>query len=122
MNLFSYSKLLAVVTLAIAALGAATVAEARPDVYFSIGVQSGPAWVVQPPVYVRPHPGYVRPAPVYVRPREVFGHPHWGGHHAYRERERARRHAEWLRHQRHHGFRGNDRHQHDHGHRRGHRD
>jgi hypothetical protein len=130
MNLFSSSKLLAVVTLATAALGAATVAEARPDVYFSVGVQSGPAWVEPSPVYVQPRPVYVQPAPVYVRPpvfvrpREVYEHPHWGGygnHHEW-ERERARRHAEWLRHQRHDGYRGNDRDQHDNGNHRGHRD
>ena len=43
MNLFFSRKLLAAVTLATAGLGAATVAEARPDVYVSIGFQSGPA-------------------------------------------------------------------------------
>jgi hypothetical protein len=125
MNLFSSSKLLAIVTLATAALGAATVAEARPDVHLSIGFQSGPAWVEHAPVYVQPRPVYVQPAPVYVRP-PVFvrpHHPHWGGHHNHHawERERARRHAEWLRHQRHDGFRGNNRDHHDHGHRQGHR-
>ena len=46
---------------ATAALGAATVAEARPDVYFSIGFQGVPA--------------YVEPAPVYVQPRPVYGRP-----------------------------------------------
>ena len=129
MNLFFSRKLLAAVTLATAGLGAATVAEARPDVYVSIGFQSGPAWVEQAPVYVQPRPVYVQPAPVYVRPpvfvrpHEVYGHPHWGGYHAHHEweRERAWRRAEWLRHQRHDGFRGGDRDQHDHGHRRDHR-
>lgn len=125
MNLFFSRKLLAVVTLATAALGAATVAEARPDVQLSIGFQSGPAWVEHAPVYVQPRPVYVQPAPVYVRPpvfvrpHEVYGHHrHWGGHHHHAwERERARRHAEWLRHQRHDGYRGGDRDPHDHGHR-----
>lgn len=131
MNLISLRKFLLGATLATAALGAATVAQARPEVYVSIGLQGGPAWVEQAPVYVRPQPVYVQPAPVYVRPpvfvrpREVFEHhPHWGGHdtHHQWERERAWRRAEWLRHHRHDGFRGNDRDQHDHGHRWGHRD
>jgi hypothetical protein len=73
-------------------------------------------------VYVQSAPVYVRP-PVFVRPREVFEHPHWGGHDAHHqwERERAWRRAEWLRHQRHDGFRGSDREHHDHGDPRGHR-
>jgi PXPV repeat (3 copies) len=128
MNLFFSRKSLAVAALASAALLGATVAEARPDVYVSIGFESGPTWVQPAPVYVQPRPVYVQPAPVYVRPPvfvppcDVYGRPYRGGygerHHW--ERERARRHAEWHRHQRHDGFRGGDRDQHDHGH-RGHR-
>ena len=122
MNPFFSPKRLAAAALATVALGAATIAEARPEVYVSIGLQSGPAWVEQAPVYVQPAPVYVRP-PVFVRPREVHEHPHWGGYHAHHqwECERAWRRAEWLRHQRHDGFRGRDRDQHDHGHRRGYR-
>ena len=82
-------------------------------------VRPAPVVYAPAPVYVRPAPVYVRP-PVFVRPHEVYGHhPHWGGHHNHHawERERARRHAEWLRHQRHDGYRGGDRDPHDHGHR-----
>ncbi len=51
--------------LALGALGAASVAEARTDVYFSLGV---------PGVYVQPEPVYVQPQPVYVQP-PVYGQP-----------------------------------------------
>jgi hypothetical protein len=128
MNRFFSAKFLVAATLAIGALGAATVAEARPEVYLSIGLQSGPAWVEQSPVYVQPRPVYVQAAPVFMRPpvfvspREVFERPRWGGYDARYERERAWRRAEWLRHERHDGFRGGDRDRDDQGHRRGHRD
>ena len=74
MSLFFSPKFIVGATLATAALGAATVAEARPEVYFSIGLQSGPAWVGQAPVVVLPQPVYVQPAPVYMRP-PVFVSP-----------------------------------------------
>ena len=131
MNRFFFSpKFLVTATLATAALGVASVAEARPEVYLSIGLQSGPAWVEQAPVYVQPRPVYVQPAPVFMRPpvfvspREVFERPRWGGYDARydRERDRAWGRAEWLRHERHDGFRGSDRDHHDQGHHRGHRD
>jgi len=93
--------------LAAGALGTATVAEARPDVYFSVGIQSAPVWVQPAPVYLPPRPVYVLPAPVYE-------HPRWGGYdtRARWERERAWRRAEWSRHQGHEGWRDGDR---DHG-------
>ena len=114
MNRFFSAKFLVAATLATAALGAATVAEARPDVYLSLGFQNGPAWVEPAPVYVQPQPVYVQPrrvyvepAPVYARPpvfvapREVFERPRWGGYDARYEweRERAWRQAEWRRHE-----------------------
>ena len=47
MNRFSPSaKFLVTAALATAALGAATVAEARPEVFVSVGLQGGPGWVV----------------------------------------------------------------------------
>ncbi|MEO8310662.1 MAG: PXPV repeat protein [Caldimonas sp.] len=125
MNRFFSARFLVAATLAIAALGAATVAEARPDVYLSIGFQNGPAWVepapvyVQPrPVYVQPRPVYVQPAPVYVTspffasPREVYERPRRDGHDARYEweRQRAWRHAEWHRHSWREQFRGGERH------------
>ncbi len=135
MNRFFSAKSLVAATLATAALGAATVAEARPDVYFSVGFQNGPAWadpapvyVQRQPVYVQPRPVFVQPEPVYVRPpvfaapREVFERPRWGGYDARFEweRERAWRRDEWRRHEWREEFRGGDRdrdgrmHHHDH--------
>lgn len=130
MNLFFSPKFIVCATLAIAAVGAATVAEARPEVYFSIDLQSGPAWVEQAPVYVRPRPVYVQPAlvymrpPVFVSPREVFERPRWGGYDARYawEREHAWRRAGWPRHERYDGLRGGDRGHDEHWQHRGHRD
>lgn len=118
------AKFIVAAILASAALGAATVAQARPNVEVSVGFQSGPAYYEPAPVYVQPRPVYLQPrsayfepAPVYVRPpvfvspREVFERPRWGGHDARFdwERERAWRHAEWRRHELHEQFRGGDR-------------
>jgi hypothetical protein len=137
MNLCFSPKFLVAATLATAALGVATVAEARPDVYFSIGLQSGPAWVEQAPVYVQPQPVYVRPQPVYVQPApvylrppvffspdEVFERQSWRGYDGRYgwERERAWRRAERRRHEQYDGFRGGDRDHDEHGPYRGHRD
>jgi hypothetical protein len=55
------------------------VAQARSDVYFSVGAQVAPgvsigvsnAPAYYPPVYVQPAPVYYAP-PVYVRPAPVF--------------------------------------------------
>jgi len=86
-----------------AALCTATAAQARPDVYFSIGVQNSPVWVDAAPLYRSAPPVYVQPAPVYVQ-------PYWSGYEARRawERERAWRRAEWLRQQRHEEWRHGD--------------
>ena len=107
---FSLSpKFLVAATLATAALGAASVAEARSNVFLSVGLQGVPAFVEPAPVYVRP--------PIFVAPRPVFERPSFGRYDARREWERERdwRRAEWLRHQRHEQFRGFDR-DHDRGH------
>jgi hypothetical protein len=69
----------AAVALALAAAGTATVAQARSDVYFSVGAHVAPgvsigvsnAPVYYPPVYAQPV--YVRPAPVYYyEPAPVY--------------------------------------------------
>ena len=73
----------AAATLAIAAMGFAGAAQARDNVYWSVGVgvpgavvNVGNAGAIyQPPVYVQPQPVYVAPAPLYVRPRPVFVQP-----------------------------------------------
>ncbi|CAN5515497.1 hypothetical protein BH10PSE16_BH10PSE16_08410 [soil metagenome] len=68
----------AMATLAVAAMGFAGSAQARDNVYWSVGVGTPGAVVnvgnvYQPqPVYVQPQPVYVQPAPVYVQPRPVF--------------------------------------------------
>jgi hypothetical protein len=124
MNRFFSAKFLVAATLATAALGAATVAEARPDVYFSVGFQNDPAWMEPAPVYVQPRRVYVQPQPVYVQPapeymrppvfvspREVFEGPRFSRYEARREweRERARRRDEWRRHEWREEFRGGNR-------------
>ncbi len=72
----SVSVKVAGVVLALASAGAASVAQARSDVYFSIGANVAPgvtfgvsnAPVYYPPVYVQPAPVYYAPAPVYYAP------------------------------------------------------
>lgn len=129
MNRFSFStKFLVAATLATAALGAATVAEARPEVFVSIGLQDGPGWVEPTRGYFQPQPVYVQPRPVFVEPAPVFLRPPAFGRYDARiewERERAWRHAEWRhaewrRHERHEQFRGGDHDRDDHGDHRGH--
>ncbi|HWI84455.1 hypothetical protein [Ramlibacter sp.] len=76
------AKAAAVAALALAAAGSATVAQARDNVYFSIGANVAPGVAVgvsnAPPVYyppvtyVQPAPVYYEPAPVYVRPAPVY--------------------------------------------------
>ena len=65
----------AAATLAIAALGFAGAAQARDDVFWSVGIGS-PGVAVNVgnafPVYVQPQPVYVQPAPVYVQPAPVY--------------------------------------------------
>jgi len=59
------TQALAAAAIALSALTAASSAQARSDVSFSIGVQI-------PGMYVRPAPVYVQPAPVYVQPRAIY--------------------------------------------------
>ncbi|MGV8804473.1 MAG: hypothetical protein ACWA6Y_05890 [Polaromonas sp.] len=68
-------------TLAVAVMGFAGAAQARDNVYWSVGVGT-PGAVVNvgnsgypQPVYVQPAPVYVQPAPVYVQPRPVYVQP-----------------------------------------------
>lgn len=79
---------LAAMAVALGAFGAASVAHARSDVYFSIGVQSPGYGYVQPaPIYVEPAPVYVQPPvqyyaprPVYVQPQSYYYGQHRRGH------------------------------------------
>lgn len=92
----SHSILLAgaTATLAIAALVFADSAQARDNVYWSVGVgapgvslnlgnaapaygYAQPAYFEPEPIYYRPRPVYVRPAPIYVQPLPVYyGRPY----------------------------------------------
>lgn len=65
----------AAVAVALAALGTASVAEARSNVFFSVGANVAPGVVIgasnygpgyYPPVYQQPY--YAQPAPVYYEP------------------------------------------------------
>ena len=94
------SRFIAAVVLAAAALGAASAAQARPDILVSIGLPGLPGLpiFVPPPVYFRTEPVYVEPRPVYVAPPAfAYGRPWERSYRPDFERERAWRHAEWQR-------------------------
>ena len=73
MQRISRTKALLAAVVTLGALGAASTAQARTDVQFSIGIPIGYA---QPaPVYYQPRPVYVQPAPVYYQPQPVYVQP-----------------------------------------------
>ena len=75
MNRFFSARTLAAAALALGAVGAASVAHARSDVFLSIGVNAPFGYVEPAPVYVAPQPVYVQPRPVYVQPQTIYyGH------------------------------------------------
>lgn len=74
----------AATALAVAALGFAGAAQARDNVFWSVGVGSpgvevnvgNVGSVYQPqPVYVQPQPVYIQPQPIYVQPQPVYVQP-----------------------------------------------
>jgi len=65
------TRSLAAVALAMGAFATASTAQARSDVYFSIGVQVPGVYVQPAPVYVQPRPVFIA-APVYVQPRPFY--------------------------------------------------
>lgn len=79
----AFVKAAAAAGVALAALGTATVAQARSDVFFSIGANVAPgvslgvsnAPYYPRPVYVQPAPVYYQPAPVYYEPQPVYYQP-----------------------------------------------
>lgn len=78
----SFAKVAAVAGIALAAMGTATMAEARSNVFFSIGANIAPGVSLgvnngyyAPPVYVQPAPVYYQPAPVYYQPQSVYYQP-----------------------------------------------
>ena len=82
-RLFSAKPLLAA-AVAVAGLAAASTAQARSDVFLSIGVQVPSGYVQPAPVYVQPQPVYVRPQPLYYGSHRHHGHyghrGHWRDH------------------------------------------
>lgn len=107
----------AAAALALAAAGTASVAQARSDVFFSVGANVAPGVTVgvsnappvyYPPVYVQPQPIYVAPPPVYVPAPAYYGYvrpaPVYGVNYYYSPGPRWGHH----RHGRGHGHRGRD--------------
>ncbi len=110
-RLFS-AKSLVVAAVALGAVGLASVAHARTDVTFSIGVNA-PYGYVQPaygyaepatvyvdpqPVYVQPQPVYVEPQPVYLEPQPVYVQPrtvYYGHERRWEHRGRWERRGPW---------------------------
>jgi hypothetical protein len=94
-RLFCAKPLVATV-IALGAVAAASVAHARSDVVFSIGVNAPGGYVVPAPVYVQPQPVYVQPQPVYVQPQPIYVQPrayYGGGYYA----QRSGPHGDWDR-------------------------
>lgn len=70
-SLFS-TKSLVIASLALGAVGLASVAHARSDVVLSIGVNVPLGYVQPAPAYVAPQPVYVQPRAAYLAPRTVY--------------------------------------------------
>lgn len=76
-NRSAFVKVAAAAGIALAALGTASVAQARSDVFFSIGANVAPGVTlgVSNAPYYRPAPVYYAPAPVYYQPAPVYYEP-----------------------------------------------
>jgi hypothetical protein len=107
-----FQRVLVSVVLAGAALGATSVAQARPDVQVSIGLPGLPVFLPLPPL-PRPHfqaePVYVQPRPIYAPPATVYERPWRPSYRDEAEREREWRHREWQRREWEHRHRDRDR-------------
>lgn len=121
MKSFIRTRTLAAAALALGAFAAVSSAQARSDVYFSVGVQPAGVYVQPAPVYVQPQPVYTQPVyaqprpvytqprlvysqpPVYMAPQEIYVQPAPSAYVYGYDEERAWRRAEWRhRHWRHH--------------------
>jgi len=81
-----------------AALGTASVAQARPDVFVSIGLPGLPVLVPPPPrPFIRAEPVYVQPRSVHAVPVIVYERPSRPSYRHEAERDRDWRHREWQR-------------------------
>lgn len=83
-GLSSFKRFLSLGLLGAAALGASAAAQARDDIYWSVGVgtpgvsvgvSNARPYYAPAPVYVQPAPVYVAPRPVYVAPRPIYQAP-----------------------------------------------
>ena len=90
------SRFIAVAVLAAAALGAASAAQARPDVQVSIGLPGQPVFA-QPPIYVRTQPVFAQPRPAYALSPVDYERPWRPSYRHDFERERDWRRGEWQR-------------------------
>ena len=96
-----FQRFIASAVLIGAVFGAASVAQARPDVFVSIGLPGLPGLpVLVPPPLPRPifraEPVYVEPRPVYEAPPVVVYERPWRPAYRYEvERDREWRHREW---------------------------
>lgn len=79
-----FVKAVAIAGVALGALGTASVAQARSDLFFSIGANIAPGVTLgasnarpyyQQPVYLQPAPVYYQPAPIYYQPAPVYYEP-----------------------------------------------
>ena len=83
MKHFISTKSLAIAALALGTFSMASSAQARSEVYFSIGVQVPGVYVQSAPVFVQPAPVYVQPmsyyppAPVYYQRHDEGRHHGW---------------------------------------------
>ena len=65
-------------TLAFASISFSGIAQARDNVYWSVGVGSPGVGVNVGnaiPIYTQPQPVYVQPAPIYIQPQPVYTQP-----------------------------------------------
>lgn len=75
MNRITILKSLAAAALALGTLAAATSAQARNDVDFSVTAGTPGAHARHAPAYVQHRPAYVQHRHVYVQPRHMYGQP-----------------------------------------------
>jgi hypothetical protein len=98
MNRSLTARLVAGAAVALATLGAATAAQANPNIFLSIGVPGRAAYYEPAPVYVQRERVFVEPRPVYMQPPAYgYGRPSWSSHASAFERQREWRRAEWQR-------------------------
>ena len=92
-----FVKAAAVATIVLGSLAVAQGAQARTNVYFSVGVPA-PVYAPSQPVYVVPQPTYVVPEQTYVAPPTVYA-PVYSGYDNWQWRQAEWRRAEWRREQ-----------------------